>query len=266
MAPLWMGPVEETVEDSKAAMRGKAQAAITALLQDYAKMVENSEPHLADVVLLVEGERFPAHRSVLAGRSKYFRGLLLSGMRGGRSEGGVQEIELGEVSVGALRVVLWYLYTAELPQIGEGGAVGGEGRGKGGRVAGGGGEGEKGKDTVDGVEAAAGQLLERAVLKAADLFRAEGLLEHCVEAFGRGLKVDMTVEQLVWSHNHGSVEARTVATEYFVRNDLRIQVGVMCDIVCVWFGMSSSLDFRFCLKKRQSGVYFVEGETRSLSD
>jgi hypothetical protein len=76
----------------------------------------------------------------------------------------------------------------------------------------------------DGEEAAAGQVLERAVLKAADLFRVEGLLEHCVEAFGRGLKVKTAVEQLVWAHNHGPAEARTVATEYFVRNGRRIRV------------------------------------------
>ncbi len=223
VAPLWMGPVEEAVEDAEAAMRGKAQAAIAALLQDYAKMVENSEPQLADVVLVVEGERFPAHRCVLAARSEYFRGLLLLGMQGGRSEGGVQEIELGEVSAGALRVVLRYLYTAELPESGEGGAGAGEERGEGGSGAGGvgsgkgKGEGCKGKDTGgDGEEVEAGQVLERAVLKAADLFRVEGLLEHCVEAFGRGFKVDTAVEQLVWAHNHGPAEARTVATEYFV--------------------------------------------------
>jgi hypothetical protein len=111
-----------------------------------------------------------------------------------------------------------------------------------------------------------GQVLERAVLKAADLFRVEGLLEHCMEAFGRGLKVDTAVEQLVWAHNHGPAEARTVATGFFVRNGLRIQVGVMCDIVCVWFGMSSSLVSRFWLKKRQAGVHFFEGETKSLSE
>ena len=67
-----------------------AQSAIAALLQDYAKMVENTEPQLADVVLLVEGERFPAHRCVIAARSEYFRGLLLSGMPlkgGGRGVG-----------------------------------------------------------------------------------------------------------------------------------------------------------------------------------
>lgn len=45
---------------------------------------------------------------VLALRSAYFRGLFLSGMQGVRSEGGVQAIALGEVSAGALRVVLRY--------------------------------------------------------------------------------------------------------------------------------------------------------------
>ena len=79
------------------------------------------------------------------------------------------------------------------------------------------------------------------MLKAADLFRVEGLLEHCVEAFGRGLKVDTAVEQLVWAHNHGPAEARTVATEYFVRNGRRIQVDGMCECFCVWFSLSSGL-------------------------
>jgi hypothetical protein len=66
--------------------------------------------------------------------------------------------------------------------------------------------------------------LEREVLKAADLFRLEALLEHCVEAFRRGLKVDTAVEELVWAHLFGPAEARTVATEYFVRNGRRIKV------------------------------------------
>ncbi len=89
------------------------------------------------------------------------------------------------------------------------------------------GEGCKGKHTGgNGEEVEAGQLLERVVF-AADLFRVEELLEHCVEAFARGLKVDTAVEELVWAHNHGPAEARTVETEYFVRNVRRIQVGAM---------------------------------------
>ena len=43
-------------------------------------------------------------------------------------------------------------------------------------------------------------VLEREVLKAEDLFRLETLLQHCVEAFRRGFKVDTAIEELVWAH------------------------------------------------------------------
>jgi hypothetical protein len=77
-------------------------------------------------------------------------------------------------------------------------------------------------------------VLEREVLKAADLFRLEALLEHCVEAFRRGLKVDTAVEALVWAHIDGPAEARTVATEYFVRNGRRIRVVIIYNSVPIF--------------------------------
>ena len=103
-------------------------------------------PKFPDVVLVVEGERFPAHRGVLAARSEYFRGML----EGSRQ----QEITL-EVSARAF----W---------AGE--------------------EDDKG---------AVCTALELEVLKAADLFQAEGLLKHCLEGFRSGLSVHTVVEQLV---------------------------------------------------------------------
>ncbi len=62
---------------------------------------------------------------MLAARSEYFRGFLLSemrgllsGMRGGGSQGGVQEIELGDVSAGALRVHhVYMLATFHMPPL-----------------------------------------------------------------------------------------------------------------------------------------------------
>ena len=62
------------------------------------------------------------------------------------------------------------------------------------------------------------------MLKAADLFQAEGLLKHCLEAFGGGLTVGTAMEALVWAHREGPEEARRVATEYVVAHSTVIKV------------------------------------------
>ena len=62
------------------------------------------------------------------------------------------------------------------------------------------------------------------VLKAADLLRAEGLLQHCLEGFREALTVATAVEQLVWAQQEGPVEARAIATDYFVANCKAIRV------------------------------------------
>ena len=48
------------------------------------------------------------------------------------------------------------------------------------------------------------------MLKAAVLFRMEGLLEHCVEAVGRGLNVNTAIEQLVWAYSDVPAQERSV--------------------------------------------------------
>ena len=143
-------------------------------------------------------------------------------------------------------MVLRYLYTAALPSWEElqgagreaeddGAAGGSSGRGNGGSSRGGqrgsnggqggaGGSKGKGKGKSKGKEAAGSEHEGRAgrgalaleVLKAADLFQAEGLLKHCLEGFRGALTVHTVTEQLVWAHMHGPAEARAVATEYFV--------------------------------------------------
>ena len=50
-------------------------------------------------------------------------------------------------------------------------------------------ESSNGKGRGGGGEVTRQQVLERAVIKVADVFRLRGLLQHCVQAFGRGLKV-----------------------------------------------------------------------------
>jgi hypothetical protein len=96
-------------------------------LQDYGKLLEDTE--LADVTFAVDGQRFPAHRCVLAARSAFFSGLFKSGR--GMSEGGSsaagQDIVIEEVRAGAFRVLQRFLYTHQLPgteDCGEGLEVG----------------------------------------------------------------------------------------------------------------------------------------------
>jgi len=231
--PLWMGPVEEAA----AVLPDEAMLSVLALTQNYGKLVENGE--LADVVLVVEGQRFPAHRAVLAAQSEYFRGLFLSGMQEARRESsGPREVKLGGVSAAAFGVLLRNLYTAEVPAGEDAGGAGaatctnGGKDGKGGKGGKGGGKGKggagsKGAATIKGGEdgeAARRQAMAREVFKAADLFQAEGLLKHCLETFCLSLTLRTAVECLVWAHLHGPLQARTLAADYVARHFKAIQV------------------------------------------
>jgi hypothetical protein len=72
-----MGPLGAA---SQAQAPEEKDPAIAKLQEDYGKLVE--APELADVVLLVEGERFPAHRLVRWWRgSSTFAGCCCRGCR-----------------------------------------------------------------------------------------------------------------------------------------------------------------------------------------
>ena len=64
----------------------------------------------ADVVFLVDNERVPAHKIILASESKYFRGLLYGEMK----EASMQEIPLLDIPLGAFKKVLQYAYTGKM--------------------------------------------------------------------------------------------------------------------------------------------------------
>ena len=104
------------------------------LLGDCGKLAE--EGNLADGVFVVEWERFPLHRSVLAARSEYSRARFKSGMH----DGGTKEVCYEDVSASAFRVLLRFLYAGELPAWegarsggsgGSGGGAGGAGQSRG---------------------------------------------------------------------------------------------------------------------------------------
>ncbi len=75
LAPsAWMGPVDAAAEAQE-----EKPLETEEIKDDYGKLMKDGE--LADVVLVLERERFPADCLVLAARSEYFRGLLLWGCR-----------------------------------------------------------------------------------------------------------------------------------------------------------------------------------------
>lgn len=60
----------------------------------------------SDVTFIVENQRLPAHRVVLAARSEYFRALLY----GGLSETNQSEIQL-KIPLEAFKALLRYIYS-----------------------------------------------------------------------------------------------------------------------------------------------------------
>ena len=106
------------------------------------------------------------------------------------------DIALEEVSAGALRVLLRYLYTQELP----GAEDGGEG------------------------------LATGEMAKAADYFQAGKLHEHCVEQFKGGLRVGNVVERLVEAHDSGVEALVKAAMDFLKANALSFQVSGCGDV------------------------------------
>ncbi|XP_002132357.2 BTB/POZ domain-containing protein 9-like [Drosophila pseudoobscura] len=81
---------------------------IDSFVADMASLCMN-EPY-SDVEFLVEDQRLPGHRLVLATRSEYFRALLY----GGLAESNQREVPL-EVPLEAFKVILGYLYSGKMP-------------------------------------------------------------------------------------------------------------------------------------------------------
>ncbi|KAH8386811.1 hypothetical protein KR093_002722, partial [Drosophila rubida] len=74
---------------------------------DIARLCMND--HYSDVEFVVEEQRLPAHRAILAARSEYFRALLYGGM----SETTQRQIAL-EVPLDSFKVLLRYIYSGTL--------------------------------------------------------------------------------------------------------------------------------------------------------
>ncbi|CAF1929860.1 unnamed protein product [Rotaria magnacalcarata] len=82
----------------------------SSLSGDFGNLFNQSD--YSDIELIVESERFYAHRIILAARSDYFRALLFGGLR--ESQNDNRTIEIKECKSAAFKILLEYIYTAQI--------------------------------------------------------------------------------------------------------------------------------------------------------
>ena len=99
--------VSTTCGGKKRARRSHASELLTALSDMRSNPAFNS---LLDIVLVVDGERFPAHRVVLAAASNVFRAMFTNGFK----ESEQAEVALEDLDSSSWSLVMDFIYSAEV--------------------------------------------------------------------------------------------------------------------------------------------------------
>ena len=79
-----------------------------ALSGDMKQLLLNQDS--SDVILIVGGIKYPAHKTILSTRSSYFHSLFHGGLKETRKS----EVELKDVNATAFMTLLEYLYTGKV--------------------------------------------------------------------------------------------------------------------------------------------------------
>ena len=154
----------------------RVQELPSARISEFGSLLD--DPTRVDVTFLVNNERIPAHRIILAARSTYFRTMFSSGMKEAQ-EG--NDIIVQDTSPAAFRALLLYLYTDELA-------------------------------FDDSVE-----LLVDVLCKAKEL-ELTRVANHCEQRCERGLSAQNAVLLLMQADEHGLEGLRKSALRYLSRN------------------------------------------------
>ncbi|XP_050435387.1 BTB/POZ domain-containing protein 9-like [Adelges cooleyi] len=109
--PAYCGPTENP--SSSANPASDEQIDHTHFLTDECRRFDRNQflnEEFSDVVLVVNNERFPAHRAVLASSSDYFRALLCNG----HIETYTKEVSINEGSPTSIKELLKYIYFGKM--------------------------------------------------------------------------------------------------------------------------------------------------------
>ena len=173
----------------------------------------------ADIMFEVDGERIPAHRSVLAAQSLYFMEMFDAGPTGGSETGGGALRLQVQAPAGAVRVLLRFLYSGAMPESDDCGE----------------------------------SLQPGEMVRMADRAQAHELFQHCLRVFCGGLRKENVIERLVDAEECGPPALRSAIIEWIRKNISHLKVmhvlararGKMCVCVCVCVCMSSKSARKF---------------------
>eukprot|EP00761_Pharyngomonas_kirbyi_P003194 gb/GECH01003198.1/.p1 GENE.gb/GECH01003198.1/~~gb/GECH01003198.1/.p1 ORF type:complete len:270 (+),score=71.40 gb/GECH01003198.1/:1-810(+) len=84
------------------------------LTKDFGRIFNNNEDGTADVTLVVDDVKIPAHRAFLSTRCGYFKGMFESGME----EAQKNEINIPDASPEAFKKLVEYIYTDTVQDMG----------------------------------------------------------------------------------------------------------------------------------------------------
>uniref|UniRef100_A0A915E6W8 BTB domain-containing protein n=1 Tax=Ditylenchus dipsaci TaxID=166011 RepID=A0A915E6W8_9BILA len=101
---------EDQIAAQKAALKKKSGSIkkTKTLIDEISKL--HVDQDMSDVVLIAEGERFPAHKFVLSIRSNYFKAMFCTGLR----ESTEKEVTLMDTPVKPFSLLLQYVYTGQM--------------------------------------------------------------------------------------------------------------------------------------------------------
>lgn len=121
------GLQEEGLPERKWFLEGSDHGSSTCRMPDspsspsgYGRSAELLESeHLADIFLVVEGQRLPAHKAILFGRCMYFRRMFSQGSVLREAQGSA-EVELTDVPLRPFRLILRFIYSGEIGVLTDG--------------------------------------------------------------------------------------------------------------------------------------------------
>jgi speckle-type POZ protein len=133
----------------------------------------------SDVSFIVDGEKFPAHRAVLAARSPVFKAQLLGSM----ADANMPSITLHDIAPATFKVMLRFMYTDACPADAELG------------------------DSPD-------EMLQH-LLAAADRFALDRLKLLCASKLWDNVSVDTVATALMWAETYNCPELKKKCIDFF---------------------------------------------------